>query len=227
MTEFPWEDNIVERKLESDLKDLLKTLVGFANSVQPGHKATLLIGEKNDGSVQGVTNPDNIQKQVRKECERIFPPILWHSVVYEKEGQYCVRVEIEFDGETPHFGGPAWIRKGSETILASDETFQRLIDIRSGIVRELAKWLNKEITIHGDTSTVPVRQKEPGVYYSIFFSGYSHRWKVEETARIVDVNSFWVTFEKSETQEQISEPLRKLTLSYDNKNNRLKVTVDF
>ena len=215
MTEFPWEDNILERKLESDLKDLLKTLVAFSNSVQPGHKATLLIGEKNDGSVQGVTNPDNIQKQVRKECEQIFPPILWRSIVYEGDSKYCVRVEVEFDGETPHFGGPAWVRKGSESIQASDEIFQRLIDLRSGVVRELARWLNKVITVHGDSSTVPVRPREPGIYYS---AGYSHRWKLEEPARIVDVNSFWVTLEKLEAKEQISEPLSKLTLSYDNKN---------
>ena len=44
--EFPWEDNLLERKTESDLKDLLKTLVAFSNSIQPGHKAVLLIGEK-------------------------------------------------------------------------------------------------------------------------------------------------------------------------------------
>jgi len=37
MTDLPWEDNLLERKTESDLKDLLKTLVAFANSVRPGH----------------------------------------------------------------------------------------------------------------------------------------------------------------------------------------------
>ena len=225
--EIPWEDNLLERKLEFDLKDLLKTLVAFSNSVQPGHIAVLLIGEKNDGSIQGVTNPDNIQKQVRRECEQIFPPILWRSKVYEKEGKYCVRVEIEFDGETPHFGGPAWIRKGSESIQASEEIFQRLIDYRSGIVREIAKWINKEITIHGDPSSVPIRQREPDVHYSPFFPGYSHRWKAEDSAKVVDVNNYWVTFEKIDSGERISEPLRKLTLSYDNKNNRLKIIIIF
>ena len=59
----PWEDYLLERKVESDLKDLLKTLVAFANSVRPGHIATLLIGERDNGTVAGVTNPDNIQKK--------------------------------------------------------------------------------------------------------------------------------------------------------------------
>lgn len=227
MVEFPWEDNILEKKLESDLKDLLKTLVAFANSVKPGHKAILLIGEKDDGSVQGVTNPDDIQKRIRKECDKIFPPILWRSTVYEKEGKYCIRVEVEYIEETPHFGGPAWIRRGSESIIATDEIFQRLIDLRSGIVRELATWLNKEITIHGDLSTVPPAHSDSGSSYTQFLTAFHHRWKDEEFARIVFVNSFWVTFEKLETGEKVSEPLRKLTLSYDDKNERLMVVIDY
>jgi predicted HTH transcriptional regulator len=52
--EIPWEDCLLERKVENDLKDLLKTLVAFSNSVRPGHTATILIGEKDDGTVQGV-----------------------------------------------------------------------------------------------------------------------------------------------------------------------------
>lgn len=61
--EHPWEDYLLERKVESDLKDLLKTLVAFANSVIPEHVATILIGEKDDGTAAGLTNPDSIQKK--------------------------------------------------------------------------------------------------------------------------------------------------------------------
>ena len=44
--EHPWEDHLLERKVESDLRDLLKTLVAFATSVRPEHVAIILIGEK-------------------------------------------------------------------------------------------------------------------------------------------------------------------------------------
>src|SRR5438552_12198173 len=128
-----WEDSILERKVESDLKDLLKTLVGFANTVKPGHQAILLIGEMDNGIIQGVKNPDNIQKKVREECDKIYPDILYRYSVYEKEGKSCIRVEVENSGQTPHFGGIAWIRRGSETIKATDKVFQSLIDVRSGI----------------------------------------------------------------------------------------------
>ena len=75
MNETPWEDDLLERKVESDFKDVLKTLVAFANSVKPDQIATLLIGEKDDGTVQGVKNPDNIQKKITSKCNDIYPPI--------------------------------------------------------------------------------------------------------------------------------------------------------
>ena len=55
--ELSWEDYLLERKTEGDLLDLLKTMVAFANSVRPDHIATILIGERDDGTDKGVTNP--------------------------------------------------------------------------------------------------------------------------------------------------------------------------
>jgi hypothetical protein len=57
-----------------------------------------------------------VQKTVRKEADKIYPPIIWRSAVYGKAGKQCVRVEIEHSGDTPHFGGPAWVRRGSVTL---------------------------------------------------------------------------------------------------------------
>ena len=220
--ELPWEDSLLERKVESDLRDLLKTLVAFANSVRPGHTATILIGEKDDGTIAGVTNPDNIQKSVRKECEKIYPPILWRSQTYEKDGKPCVRVEVEYSGETPHFGGPAWVRKGSESIPASDEVFQRLIEFRLSMVRELAQWVDKEITVDGDAGSVEYEERK--------MRGHP-RWPGQHSARLKFVNNFWATFEAFEgnlpqgTTKTVSEPLEKLMLSWDDRADRLNVLV--
>lgn len=222
--EHPWEDYLLERKVESDLRDLLKTLVAFANSVRPEHVATILIGEKDDGAAAGVTNPDNIQKSVRKEAEKVYPPIIWRSEVYEKDGKHCVRVEIEYSGDTPHFGGPAWVRRGSSTVSASEEVFQRLIEIRLEMVRELSKWLDKEVSIHGDPSTIPPYQESshPLSPRRIYF----HRWDWEESAKLIFVNRFWITLEDKEGEKK-SEPLEKLALTYDDKNDRLKIIIRY
>lgn len=225
---LPWEDNLLERKVESDLKDLLKTLVGFANSVKPGHIATILIGERNDGSIAGVTNPDNIQKTIRNECDKIYPPIIWRSKVYEKEGEKCVKIEVEFSGETPHFGGPAWIRRGSETVKATDDLFQKLVNLRNGKVFELGKWVGKEVTIHADQSHIPPllinEYGTPAGRQKKFV--YKHRWPKEESCvKLISVNNFWATFLKTDTNTNHSEPLEKITLTFDDVNNRLKIIV--
>ncbi len=149
---------------------------------------------------------------MRKEAEKIYPPIIWRSNVYEKDGKYCVRVEIEYSGNTPHFGGVAWVRRGSSTVEASEEVFQQLIEIRLEQVRELSKWLSKEVTIHGDPSTVPPHQEGSHPYTTGRL--YFHRWDWEEVAQLVSVNRFWVTLTDKDGEKK-SESLEKLTLTYD------------
>jgi hypothetical protein len=218
MTELPWEDNLLERKLESDLKDLLKTLVAFANSVMPGHVATVLIGEKDDSTVQGVKNPDSIQKTVRDTCDKIYPPILWRSHVYDKEGKTCVRIEIEYDGETPHFGSPAWVRQGAETVKATDEVFQRLIAFRLSKVRELRKWLEQSVSVVPDNGSLVSTGFVTGDQVRVH-----PRWRSDTVAMVRSVTNFWVTLEMGERRK--SEPLEKITLSWDDEENRLRILI--
>lgn len=197
--DLPWEDGLLERKLESDQKDFLKTFVAFANSVRPGHIAAVLIGERDEGSVQGVSDPDEMQKKIRRECERIYPDIVWRSKVYEKDGKPCVRVEIEYSGDTPHFGEGAWIRRGSETVKASDLMFQRLIELRSSVVRELAKWVGERILIEGDHGSVSFEEKR--------IRGHP-RWPGTVEGEIKSVNEFWATFEVfGPPRKTASEPI--------------------
>jgi len=188
--------------------------VAFANSVKPGHVATILIGEMNDGSVQGVTDPDGIQKSVRRECDKIYPPIDWRSQVYEREGKSCVLVEVGFSGNTPHFGGSAWVRRGSENVKASDETLQRLVEIRLDKVRELAKWEGKSVLVEGDQGTVDYRERT--------LVGHP-RWPGQTPAVLESVNAFWATFNCDGRKR--SEPLEKLLLAGDDRGECLRILV--
>lgn len=201
------EDYLLERKTQNDLKDLLKTMVAFANTVRPGHVATILIGERDDGTPEGLTNPDAIQKTVRREAEKIYPQIIWRSETYLMDGKECLKVEIEHSGDTPHFGGPAWVRKGSESVLATDQEFQRLIDIRSSIVRELDRWLGKQVTLE-------IRTR--------FANGTTgHR---SEQVSIQFVSQFYLTFDYGVRRE--SYPLQEVVLSWDDGQKRLKIILD-
>lgn len=56
---------------------------------------------------------------------------------------------------------------------------------------------------------------------------YIHRLPLKEcSAKIISVNNFWVTFQISGNQNQ-SEPLEKITLSFDDVNDCLKIIVYF
>jgi hypothetical protein len=204
------EDSLKEKKVESDLKDLLKTLVAFANSVAPGDTAQIFIGERNDGTVQGLTNPDNIQKRIRKEADEIYPEIYYRTEVYEREGSQCVRVDIRHNGLAPHFGGPAWVRKGSETIKATEQLYQQMVEIRLSKVRELPKWLGKSITVSWSMAAHGVMGPN---WYSV-------------PCDLINVRAHFATFKNKQQQGgQKSEPIDWLDLSWDDNANRLQIYV--
>jgi hypothetical protein len=155
-------------------------------------------------------NADNIQRRIREECEEVYPPVVWRQRAYEKDGQLCVEVEIDYSGETPHFGSPAWVRIGSESVRATEATFQKLISMRSAKARQLESWREKEITVSYPVSSDAF--------------GFSPRIETQAaSAFIVEVTAFWVTFRLAEL---VSVSLQAVSLSWDHRNRRLLVMLD-
>lgn len=205
------EDSLKEKKTENDLKDVLKTLVAFANSVAPGDTATLYIGEKDDGTVQGVSNADNLQKKIKDIAAKIYPEIYYKTTVYDRNGKQCVRVDVRHNGLAPHFGGAAWVRRASVTVEATEALYQQMVESRQSKVFALSKWLNKEISVLwpksfmiGDTT----------------LSG-------KNQATLLVVNAFWITVGVTALSKvfEKSEPMERLLLSWDDEKGRLKVLV--
>jgi Putative DNA-binding domain len=217
------EDSLREKKVESDLKDLLKTLVAFANSVAPGDTAKIFIGEKDDGTVQGVTNAESINRAVAKDADRIYPPIYYQTEVYEREGKQCVLVTIKHNGQAPHFGGPAWARQGSRTVVATEDIYQQMVDQRQSKVRTLMQWLNKDVTVEGTQKPKPIRLEE------IVSAFNQDEWSVGlHQATLVAVNGHWITLSvhtSATARAEMSEPLEKVWLSWDNQRGRPKVVI--
>ena len=220
MTDLPWEDNLVERKVNPSMKDIIRTIVAFANSVKPGQTAKFYIGERDDGIAEGVANPEKTQITVQEACDKIYPPITntCRSRVYEKDGKPCVCVEIVYDGDTPHFAGKAFVRRGSQTKEASDEVFQKLIELRLGKVRKLAKWVGKEITIQYTTGTIIESQ------YGASGKQLEPLSFAPAKTVLLEVNNFWATT-LGVAEEPVSEPLDNITLNWDNDGDRLMLLV--
>lgn len=127
------EDGFTERKTEAAKPlEFRQTLVAFANSVPEGQLAVLFIGVANDGKVIGVTNSDSLQKKLREIAESgCYPPIRCQSQVFMVDGKSVVAVLIEASPERPHFAGPAFVRRGSESVAASKEVYEELIASRN------------------------------------------------------------------------------------------------
>lgn len=100
------------------------------------------------------------------------------------------------------------MRRGSETVKASNEVFQRLIDYRSGKVREIAKWVDKSIIVQGRGSQAP--QGLQGIH----------------DFRLLSVNGFYVTL-KSDQGKQISVPLDDITINWHHQKDCLQLNAVF
>lgn len=142
------EDGFTERKTEAAKPlEFRQTLVAFANSVPEGQMAVLFIGVANDGKVIGVTNSDSLQKKLREIAENgCYPPVRSQSQVFTVDGKSVVAVLIEASSERPHFAGPAFVRRGSESVVASKQVFEELIASRNTKAGKLLRNKDQLIT---------------------------------------------------------------------------------
>jgi len=214
------EDGFTERKPESAGKaDFKKTLVAFANSVPEDMTAILYIGVADTGELLGVSNPDSLQKSIRKICEQdCYPSIKFQSQVINSEGKDILAVIIPFSSNRPHFAGPAYIRLGSESVVASEEIFHELIDSRTSKVRKILDWKGKIVTVEahgkplGSTKYPTDRRYRGGIHET-------------HECEILECNSHYVKMKDISSDRQLSELLSNVELNDDVERNRLMLIV--
>jgi len=136
-SEDPW----VERKQSFNEREVRKTAVGFANSVGEGQKAVLFIGADNRGQHKGEPDADGTQKKIAGILDRCYPRIEYQTCVFsiELDGKKVeiLAVLVPHSKNRPHFAGPAYVRRGSETIEASPEMFRELVASQNDKARRL------------------------------------------------------------------------------------------
>jgi len=89
--------------------------------------AVLYIGISDNGEIEGVSNPDSTQKKVKDICKDCYPPITFSSEVLKVNDKPVVAVMVSPSNNRPHFSGPAYVRRGSASVEASEEIFNELI----------------------------------------------------------------------------------------------------
>ena len=131
------EDSTVERKTANDYRDCLKTAVGFSNSLPIGDPAVVFIGVFDDGRIEDGNNPESLQRKVSAEIDKIYPAIYPQMKVLEKDGKKFLAMIVRGSGNRPHFAGQAYIRDGTQTIVASEAQFEAAVAQRNNKVYQI------------------------------------------------------------------------------------------
>ena len=124
-----FEDHLVDRKTAKDAKDWKKTAVAFANSVPVRLPAVLYIGVRDNGEIE-TPQPDfdEIQKRLNQRMQRVYPRVFYvPKIIRGENGLQALAVIIPGSELRPHFAGLSYVRRGSESIEASEEQFAELI----------------------------------------------------------------------------------------------------
>jgi hypothetical protein len=209
------EDSLTERKTEGDRKDFLKTICGFANSVPEGQIGILFIGVKDDGTIKGIKGPESLQKTIREICEdKCYPKVTYQTRIMRKENTNYLAVLLPFSKGKPHFSGPVYVRKGSETGVASDEMFAELIYSRTSKVSQILKWRDKIITVEAIGkmlgSTEPLGDP---------------RYRESADCLIIECNPNFIRLKITSSDKYVSEPMSNIQTAFDEKKYRLKLIV--
>jgi hypothetical protein len=206
------EYQFVERKSKTDKGGWLRTIIAFANSNPPDTVCVLYIGANDDGSLEGMTDREieDVMKSVGAHTKaHSWPPIPIIPMPLERGGKKSLAIVVPYSVQRPHFAGKAYVRRGTETVDASESQYEELVATRNTKTREILKWLGKEVTLVTRTSSGP---------------GYSQQIS---TRKIIPktCTPLFVTLEFMQevgTSTKVeSYPLHSVEVSFDNDKNRL------
>jgi Putative DNA-binding domain len=200
------EDNFVERKpANPNRDDIRKTVVAFANTVSEDRTGILFIGIRNDGTIEDVPNPDKLQKTVREVCEKdCYPPIKFLSEVVNTPKGKIVAVVISASVNRPHFAGPAFVRRGSESVTASAEIFDELVHSRNSKTAAIVKLKGQIVSVLSLQHKLGEAKHIPGVAY-----------REGTECRVEAASTHTVRLHIIASSRMVTEPLDHVTLSYD------------
>jgi hypothetical protein len=206
-----FEDQFVERKSSKDETDWKKTAVAFANSAPIGLPAVLYIAVRDNGEIE-TPQPDldEVQKKFNARMRRVYPAIAYAPKIVSNNGQQALAIIIPGSELRPHFAGLSYVRRGSETIEASESQFEELVAQRNSKASLILKWKGKNVTV--------LNRMAPG-----------HPWGATEsvwpdTTVVVECNQFYLTLQAGATPPN-SFPLGRVDISFDNSRSRLQLEI--
>ena len=143
------EDNFVERKAIGQQREVLRVAVSFANSAPVGMPCVVYCGVNDDGTLEGRDfDTDAFQIKINSILEKTYPRVPYQQKTLQVDSKQVVAVIVIGSELRPHFAGHAYVRRGSQSIDASQEQLELLIAQRSSKVYRLAQNIDRPMMLN-------------------------------------------------------------------------------
>ena len=161
------ESETVELK-EIVVDDIKKEIIAFANC--DGGK--LYIGIRDDGTIAGLDNPDNVSLQISNMVRDAIKPdvtMFLHYKTIKEDGKEIVEVDIQRGTYRPYYLAKkgmrpegVYVRQGYSSVPATDTAIRRMIKETDGDRFEAMRCLNQKLTFEAVKKEFMLRKVEFG-----------------------------------------------------------------
>ena len=161
------ESETIELK-EVVVNDIKKEIIAFANC--DGGK--LYIGVRDDGTVVGLNDPDEVSLQISNMVRDSIKPdvtMFLHYRTIEEDGKEIVAVDIQRGTDRPYYLAKkgmrpegVYVRQGYSSIPATDTAIRRMIKETDGDRFESMRSLNQELTFEAAKKEFALREVDFG-----------------------------------------------------------------
>lgn len=140
--------------------------------------------------------------------QKTYPRVPYQQRAIQVGEKQIIAVVVLGSELRPHFAGPSFVRRGSESMEATQEQLGLLIAQRSSKVYRLSQHIGKPITLS-------IKCVQPNGYFSLNRDG----------AKLFDCNESWVTVHRTSLHPPIyvSYPLENVNLGFDHQYGRLEL----
>lgn len=148
--------------------EIKKEIIAFANC--DGGK--LYIGVKDDGTVIGVDDADNVSLQISNMVRDTIKPdvtMFVHYETIEEEGKEIIAIDIQRGTDRPYYLAKkgmrpegVYVRQGYSSVPATDNAIRRMIKETDGDCFEVMRSLNQNLTFEATKKEFDLRKIEFG-----------------------------------------------------------------
>lgn len=148
--------------------EIKKEIIAFANC----NGGKLYIGVKDDGTMIGVDDADNVSLQISNMVRDTIKPdvtMFVHYETIEEEGKEIIAIDIQRGTDRPYYLAKkgmrpegVYVRQGYSSVPATDNAIRRMIKETDGDCFEVMRSLNQNLTFEATKKEFDLRKIEFG-----------------------------------------------------------------